>query len=62
VTQISLIALLFATTAYAQTISQSALQQIGALIAEKEARTPAQQKIDSQLHYAGLRMMGAVTA
>ncbi len=40
--------------AFAQTseLSESAKSQIQALIAEKEARTPAQQKIDSQLIYA----------
>ncbi|HEV8344924.1 MAG TPA: hypothetical protein VGQ16_00055, partial [Vicinamibacterales bacterium] len=32
-------------------ISAEALAQIDALIAEKETRTPAQQKIDSQLLY-----------
>lgn len=36
----------------ARAISASALQQIEALISEKESRTPAQQKIDSQLIYA----------
>jgi hypothetical protein len=35
-----------------QGLSQSAAQQVQALIAEKESRTPAQQKIDSQLIYA----------
>jgi len=34
------------------TIDQSAWQQIQALLEEKEARTPAQQKIDSQLLYS----------
>jgi hypothetical protein len=33
-------------------LSESAVRQINALIAEKESRTPAQQKIDSQLLYA----------
>ena len=33
-------------------ISDSAAQQIQALLAEKESRTPAQQKLDSQLVYA----------
>jgi hypothetical protein len=33
-------------------LSQNALKQIGALLAEKESRTPAQQKVDSQLLYA----------
>jgi subtilisin-like proprotein convertase family protein len=33
-------------------IAESALQQIQALVAEKEARTPAQRKLDSQLLYA----------
>src|SRR6267143_6221412 len=35
-----------------QTISSAVLQQIQALEDEKESRTPAQQKIDSQLLYA----------
>ncbi len=35
-----------------QKIASTAEQQIQALIAEKESRTPAQQKIDSQLLYA----------
>jgi Subtilase family len=59
---ISILALLSATAANAQTISQNALQQISALTAEKEARTPAQQKIDSQLHYAGLMLQGVAIA
>jgi hypothetical protein len=33
-------------------LSESAVRQINALIAEKESRSPAQQKIDSQLLYA----------
>src|SRR6266446_4877404 len=33
-------------------ISDTAIQQIQALMSEKESRTPAQQKIDSQLLYA----------
>src|SRR5437868_8483520 len=36
----------------AETISDSALAQIQSLQAEKAARTPAQQKMDSQLVYA----------
>src|SRR6185369_17712812 len=36
----------------APAIDQRAWQQIQALLEEKEARTPAQQKIDSQLLYA----------
>src|SRR6185369_7593455 len=36
----------------APTVDQSAWQQIQSLLQEKEARTPAQQKIDSQLLYA----------
>src|ERR1044071_9149968 len=32
-------------------IAESAIQQIQALVAEKESRTPAQQKLDSQLLY-----------
>ncbi len=39
-------------------ISESAARQIEALIAEKESRTPAQQKIDSQLIYAGKMYRG----
>ena len=38
-----------AQSAPAQTVSQTALQQIGALASEKAARTPAQKKIDSNL-------------
>jgi Subtilase family len=57
-TQISIFTLLCATTAYAQTLSQNAQQQIVALTAEKEARTPAQQKIDSQLLYGRLITQG----
>src|SRR6185295_16314270 len=41
-----------------QGISESAAQQIEALIAEKESRTPAQQKIDSQLIYANMMRNG----
>src|SRR5215471_3478542 len=36
-----------------QKISESAQLQIKALLEEKESRTPTQQKIDSQLIYAG---------
>lgn len=36
----------------AQKIQESALRQIQSLIAEKESRTPAQQKLNSQLWYA----------
>ena len=39
-------------------ISESAARQIEALIAEKESRTPAQQKIDSQLIYANKMRLG----
>ena len=50
------------TTAIAQTIAPSAVQQIQALMAEKEARTPAQLKVDSQLHYASRMAQGAQIA
>ena len=60
--RIALLALLCATHAYSQALSANAQQQIRALIAEKESRTPAQQKIDSQLHYAGLLLQGAPIA
>src|SRR5262249_33271633 len=43
-------------------ISESALQQIQALIDEKESRTPAQQKIDSQLLYAMKMRQGQMIA
>jgi hypothetical protein len=48
-------------------LSAEALQQIRALLAEKESRTPAQQKIDSQLIYEmksrrGDRLLSAVPA
>jgi hypothetical protein len=50
------------TTAAAQSgkevISESAARQIEALIAEKDSRTPAQQKIDSQLIYANIMRTG----
>src|ERR1035438_8704477 len=41
-----------APNALAEAIRDSALQQISALQAEKASRTPAQQKMDSQLIYA----------
>jgi uncharacterized repeat protein (TIGR01451 family) len=44
-------AALWLQNAAAEPISESALAQISALRAEKESRTPAQQKIDSQLVY-----------
>jgi len=43
-------------------ISESAMQQIQALIEEKESRTPAQQKIDSQLLYAMKMRQGQMIA
>ena len=43
-------------------ISESAARQIDALIAEKESRTPAQQKIDSQLLYAAKMNRGEMIA
>ncbi len=47
-----LVLFLLASIAQAQKIQPSALKQIQSLIAEKESRTPAQQKINSQLLYA----------
>src|SRR5262249_21281849 len=44
---------LFFNQAFAQTLSQSAIEQLTALSEEKLSRTPAQQKLDSHLHYAG---------
>jgi hypothetical protein len=41
-----------------QEISQQALQQIQELTAEKLSRTPAQKKLDSQLHYAAMSARG----
>jgi hypothetical protein len=43
-------------------ISESALREMAALIAEKESRTPAQQKIDSQLLYAAKMNRGETIA
>ena len=43
-------------------LSESAVSQINALIAEKESRTPAQQKIDSQLLYAAKMDRGEAIA
>src|SRR2546421_7082308 len=45
-----------------QAISDSALQQIQALIEEKESRTPAQRKINSQLLYAEKMARGEAIA
>jgi len=62
------VALLCCSTAgVAQVISQTAAQQIQALMAEKAARTPAQLKMDSQLVYAekmaqGVQITVGVTA
>src|SRR5579859_3192180 len=39
-------------------LSQSAQQQIAALMSEKAARSPAQQKIDSKLLYALMQRQG----
>src|SRR3954471_14630178 len=46
----------------AEPISDSALAQIQSLQAEKAARTPAQQKMDSQLLYAVKQSRGEVIA
>jgi hypothetical protein len=43
-------------------VSESALQQIGALLDEKASRTPAQLKLDSQLLYAVKRSRNEVIA
>jgi subtilisin-like proprotein convertase family protein len=43
-------------------IAPSAMAQIAALLAEKETRTPAQRKIDSQLIYARRMQMGVPIA
>src|SRR5216684_2258429 len=45
-----------------QEISESAMQQIEALIEEKESRTPAQRKINSQLLYAEKMARGEAIA
>src|SRR5260370_40926042 len=45
-----------------QEISESAMQQIEALIEEKESRTPAQRKITSQLLYAEKMARGEAIA
>src|SRR6267378_8316564 len=45
-----------------QAISESAMQQIEALIEEKESRTPAQRKINSQLLYAEKMARGEAIA
>lgn len=46
------------TPALAQELSAQAQSQIGSLLAEKEARTPTQQKLDSQLIYAAKMQRG----
>src|ERR1035437_9522037 len=51
-----------ASNADAEAISDSALQQISALQAEKASRTPAQQKMDSQLIYALKQSLNQVIA
>ncbi len=51
-----------ASNALAEAISDSALQQISALQAEKASRTPAQQKMDSQLIYALKQSLNQVVA
>src|ERR1035437_3904414 len=51
-----------ASSAFAEAISESALQQISALQAEKASRTPAQQKMDSQLIYALKQSLNQVIA
>jgi hypothetical protein len=55
--------LLSSVPAYAQTdIADTALQQIQALLADKESRTPAQRKIDSQLLQAVAEQAGTKLA
>src|ERR1044071_9312678 len=51
-----------ASAAMQSGISETAARQIDALIAEKESRTPAQQKIDSQLLYAAKMNRGEMIA
>ena len=51
-----------ASSALAEALSDSALQQISALQAEKASRTPAQQKMDSQLVYALKQSLNQVIA
>ena len=51
-----------ASNARAEAISDSALQQISALQAEKDSRSPAQQKMDSQLVYALKQSLNQVIA
>jgi hypothetical protein len=46
----------------AQTIDPVALQQIQTILHEKRTRTPAQQKLDSHLHFAGQALRGATNA
>ncbi len=58
--QVALLALWCGGIGYAQVLSPVARQQIAALLTEKDARTPVQTKLDSQLRYAELAMMGAV--
>ena len=47
-----LLALSIASPGIAQTIRAEAIAQIEALIQEKQARTPTEQKLDSNLLYA----------
>ena len=53
---------LFSASAQPQLLSDEALRQISALHAEKEGRTPAQQKMDSQLVYATKQNRGQTIA
>src|SRR4029079_13025572 len=48
--------------AFAQGMSQQARQQIQSLLEEKESRTPAQRKIDSNLLYAIKQSRGQAVA
>ncbi|HEU4386250.1 MAG TPA: HYR domain-containing protein, partial [Blastocatellia bacterium] len=50
------------TTSDDTSISPAAMEQIEALLREKESRTPAQQKIDSQLLYANRMRRGELIA
>jgi hypothetical protein len=54
--------LLTASFAFAQPISDHAQAQIAALLAEKDARTPAQRKIDSKLLYTAKMNRGEAIA
>lgn len=51
----------FGAVANAQDISDSAYQQIRALLLEKQSRTAVQQKLSASLVYAGNAARGIVT-